>query len=73
MNSPYQEYCPTLSPDGKYFFFSSYKRPETSPVRPVQSLDDIRRIYEEPHFGTGDVYWVDAAVIDALRTRSHRE
>jgi hypothetical protein len=39
----------------------------------MRSLDDIRRVYHEPHFGTGDVYWVDAAVIDALRTASRRE
>ncbi len=73
INSPYQEYCPTLSPDGKYFFFSSYKRPEAAPVPAVTSLDDIRRIYAESHFGTGDMYWVDAAVSDALRTTSLRE
>jgi Tol biopolymer transport system component len=70
INSPLQEYCPSLSPDGKYFFFSSYKRPADSSVPIMRSLDDILRIYREPYNGAGDVYWVDAAVIHALREPS---
>jgi len=67
INSPQQEYCPSLSPDGKYFFFSSYKRPADAAVPAMRSLDDILRMYREPHNGNGDVYWVDASVIHALR------
>jgi len=63
INSPFQEYCPTLSPDGKYFFFASYKRPDDASVPAMRSLDDILRIYREPINGNGDVYWVDAAVV----------
>ncbi len=72
INSPYQEYCPSLSPDGKYFFFSSYKRPEQTSVPEMRSLDDILRVYRQPYNGAGDVYWVDAAVIQTLRERSLR-
>ena len=72
INSPYQEYCPSLSPDGKYFFFSSYKRPEQTSVPEMRSLDDIVRLYRQPYNGAGDVYWVDAAVIQTLRERSLR-
>lgn len=67
INSPQQEYCPSLSPDGKYFFFSSYKRPADAVVPAMRSLDDILRMYQEPHNGNGDVYWVDASVVRALR------
>jgi hypothetical protein len=73
INSPHQEYCPSLSPDGKYFFFSSYKRPEDASVPTMRSLDDILRIYREPFNGVGDVYWVDAVVIHALREKSLQE
>ncbi len=44
VNSPTLDYCPYVSPDGKYFFFSS------------------RRTGEE------DIYWVDAQIIDDLRS-----
>jgi len=73
VNSPYQEYCPSVSPDGKYFFFSSYKRPEDASVPTMRSLDDILRMYRQPYNGAGDVYWVDAAVIHALKGTSLRE
>jgi Tol biopolymer transport system component len=73
INSRFQEYCPSLSPDGRYFFFSSYKPPEAAPPPAIRSLDDISRIYREPHFGAGDVYWVDAAAIYGLREQALRE
>ena len=72
VNSRFQEYCPTLSPDGRYFFFSSYKPPEQEPPV-IGTMGDIRRIYREPHFGAGDVYWVSAAAIDALREQALRK
>ncbi len=72
INSPYQEYCPSLSPDGKYFFFSSYKRPQ-EPVPAMRSLNDILQIYRQPDNGAGNVYWVDAAVVHALREKSIRD
>jgi len=36
----------------------------------MRTLDDILRIYREPCNGVGDVYWVDAVVIHALREKS---
>jgi hypothetical protein len=73
INSSYQEYCPSLSPDGKYFFFSSYRRPEERSVPAMRSIDDILQICRQPYNGAGDVYWVDAAVFHALREKSFRE
>jgi Tol biopolymer transport system component len=43
INSEATEYCPMLSPDGRYLFFTSTRS------------------------GNGDIYWVDAKIIDALR------
>ena len=45
VNSEDVEYCPALTPDGKYFMFS-------------------RR-----NSGNGDIYWVDAKVIEELRSK----
>jgi hypothetical protein len=44
INTAGYEFCPMLSPDGKYLFFTR---------------NDA---------GQGDIYWVDSAVIEALRT-----
>ena len=70
INSRFQEYCPSLSPDGRWFFFSSYKPPEPGQPPVIGSLDDIERVYAQPHFGAGDVYWVSASVIYALREQA---
>ena len=43
INSEEYDYCPILSPDEKYFFFSSYRT------------------------GNGDIYWVDAKIIEELK------
>ena len=43
INSEFLEFCPMLSPDGRYLFFSSYRS------------------------GNGDIYWVDAKIIDAFK------
>ena len=43
INSEDYDYCPILSPDGKYLFFSSSRS------------------------GNGDVYWVDAKILDEFK------
>lgn len=43
VNSKNIDYAPKVSPDGKYFFFSSYRK------------------------NNGNIYWMDAAIIDKLR------
>jgi len=43
INSDKRDFCPMVTPDGKYLFFSSKR------------------------LGVGDIFWVDAAVIEALR------
>ncbi len=43
INSEEREFCPMLTPDGKYFFFTSKRN------------------------GEGDIFWIDAKIIEALR------
>jgi len=43
VNSFARDYCPSVSPDGKYFFFSSRR------------------------YGTEDIFWVDAKIIEELK------
>ena len=46
INSFARDYCPSVSPDGKYFFFSSRR------------------------YGTEDIFWVDAKVIEELKPQA---
>jgi len=43
INTEFLEFCPMLSHDGKYLFFTSYRR------------------------GDGDIYWVDARIIEKFK------
>jgi hypothetical protein len=49
INSEYTDYCPMLSPDGKYLFFTSTRT------------------------GNGDIYWVDAKIIENLKPKELQE
>jgi Tol biopolymer transport system component len=60
------EWCPMLSPDGKYFFFTSNYRKD----QPHEKLtfERIKKVYHEsftsPQMGKSDVYWIDAKIIE---------
>jgi Tol biopolymer transport system component len=43
INTEFLEFCPMMSPDGKYLFYTSNRR------------------------GNGDIYWVDAGIIEKLK------
>ena len=67
INSPGPEFCPVLSPDGKYLFFTSFRVDrERFPEKPL-SLADFHAAHRLPENGLGDIYWVDARAIYSLR------
>lgn len=65
INSRAQDYCPGLSPDGAYLFFSSYR---SKPLTESITYENLLNYHKEPQNGMGgDIYWVNAKVIEALR------
>jgi hypothetical protein len=70
VNSAANEHCPILSPDGKYFFFSSGRSRH-------QDYSKVAITYSEKiammnSWGNGrneDVYWVDAKIIEELKPK----
>ena len=60
------DYCPMLSPDGRYLFFSSNR---FDSVYVGKDLDyvTLREINRGPGGGFSDVYWVDASIIEQAR------
>jgi hypothetical protein len=59
---------PYVSPDGRYFFFSSTKAREvaSSPDRPA-TLRALGDSFAAPENGNADIYWMEASFFDALR------
>ena len=60
------DFCPMLSPDGRYLFFSSNRiNPEFASTE--VSYQTLQRNHRGPGGGFGDVYWVDASIIERAR------
>jgi hypothetical protein len=64
VNSAAGENCPILSPCGKYFFFTGRK---TAGNVGSYDYESIKAAWAEPQNGQGDIYWVDAGIIERFR------
>jgi hypothetical protein len=63
-----QDRFPGLSPDGKVLFFTSKRKTFGSYFDKPQSLDSLMVIYSKPGNGLEDIYWVDAKIIEDLKS-----
>ena len=63
---------PYVTVAGKYFFYSSYKRTfMISDFPKPLTYEDVITILQNPGNGQGDIYWVDAKIINKLRTKEN--
>ena len=68
INSPYNEHCPMVSPDGRYFFFSSARSVFKSYAEKPVTYEEMTGRLDNPGNGRSeDIYWVDAGVIEELK------
>ena len=67
VNTKYFEYCPYVTPDGKYFFFTSNMVPEIS--KKGLTYDKIITLMENPLNGTSNIYWISGDIIEELRVK----
>ena len=69
INSSEYEICPYVTPDGKYFFFTSQRSFVKSYSETPLTYEEKIRILNSPGNGfyNGDIYWVDAKIIEELR------
>ena len=66
VNSPFAEYTPSLSPDGKYFFFQQNSSPVKFYDEPV-TYEEIQKIHNQSQNTNTDIYWIKADFIETLR------
>lgn len=63
VNSPAREYCPAASPDGKYFFFTSFRGfGDRVPEKPW-TYRDFRAGMDSVLNGFGNIYQIDMAAV----------
>jgi hypothetical protein len=67
INSNRSEFCPTVSPDGKYFFFTS-NRSIYEPYSEIPlTYEGKLKILNSPGNGSSDIYWMDAKIIEEFK------
>lgn len=62
------ENCQILSPCGKYLFYTS-RRYKDRKTTPLMTYDDILAAWTKSQNGLGDIYWIDARIIEELRQK----
>ena len=66
INSDKFEYCPMMSPDGKYFFWTSY-RSSPFPTDQPRTYDQFINQVDGADNGLGNVYWIKAEVLEQFK------
>ena len=67
INSEAAEFCPTVTPDGKYFFFTSNRSTYKNYCETPLSYEEKIKILNSPGNGNSDIYWIDAEIIEDLK------
>jgi len=68
INSEAIDYCPCVTPDGKYLFFSSMRGAEEYDPEPIRSYEEIEKRSNMPQNGKNDIYWVSTSFIEKLKS-----
>lgn len=66
INSAGNEYSPTISPDGKYFFWTSVRGAADSWEKQLDYRELSKRL-QSPGNGLGDIYYIDLASLNIER------
>lgn len=60
---------PSISPDGKFFFFALSQPVPPSTLKNLKTVSDILELHAGPFNGSANIYWVSTQVIDHLRAQ----
>lgn len=63
INSAGNEYSPTISPDGKYFFWTSTRGFADKPLEKRLNYQELTDMLRSPRNGLGDIYQIDIGVL----------
>jgi hypothetical protein len=63
INSNAREYCPILSPDGKYFFFTSFRGFADKPLEKTLTYPQLMSHLKSVRNGLGNIYQVDVSAL----------
>ncbi len=67
INSTALDYCPAISPDGKYFYFTSRRTTIERFSESQRTYNGLRDLLNKPQNGMTDIYWIDSQIIKNLK------
>lgn len=70
INSAGNEYSPTISPDGKYFFWTSTRTSADKPPERPLSYRELMNKLRSPENGLGDIYQIDINVLNMEKQKN---
>jgi len=66
INTSASDFGPSVTPDGKFLFFSSYLAHDAESFK-NKNYNELINIYRSPQNGYATLYWVNAKVIEELK------
>lgn len=69
INSKFHEMCPYVTPDGKFFIFSSNRMEQAYPSKANSSLAETRKKHQTMDNGTLNIYYLSADFIKEKRRK----
>ncbi len=63
INSSALDYCPYITADKQYFFYSSNKHEIKPPFRQPQKMKNLQKMLHGPLNGADNIYWIKAAEV----------
>jgi glyoxylase-like metal-dependent hydrolase (beta-lactamase superfamily II) len=69
VNSEASEFTPSISPDDRHMFFSSYRTMNPKNFQ-GKTYHELMSLYRDPRNGYATLFWVDAKIIDNARTKT---
>jgi len=72
INTEHLEFCPSVSPDGKYLFFTS-NRPKAQEIVGAVGIRDELGVTPSSKRADIDIYWVDAGFIEDFRPGAEQQ
>ena len=63
INSTGLDYCPYITPDKKYFFFTSNRHTIKTPFKKAKTIKELKTIMHSPLNGADNIYWIKVSEV----------
>jgi len=69
VNTPFRDYSPRISPDGKYLFFTSERDFSAGPRKAITSFGELKKNFHSILNGSGNIYQIELSALGLKRPK----